>query len=464
MSELKRTMSLKDAISIVAGSMIGSGVFIVSSHIAREVNSALLLILVWILAGIITMLGAMSYGELSSTIPTEGGQYIYLKKIYSKKLAFIYGWTLFLVIQTGTLAAVNIAMAKFIGLIFPFISSNNIIFALGNYHLSTQQVFAILAVLFITFINARGVRAGIITQNIFTVTKVLSIVAIIVFGIFWGFNLDVINQNFIHPVNHITFNFDTLKILSMSIVGALFASITWNNVTFVTSEIINPKENIKKALFIGTMLVISLYFLLNMIYLTSLPLDLIKTSPEDIVVAQLAQFIFGSKALLIIAVIIAISAFGCANGMILTGSRIYYKMAKDRMFFRNLAVINRRTKVPTNSLWLQCFWICVLILWGNYAQLLDYVIYSSIIFYAITIFGIFKMRKLYPNVKDVYRVPDFIPVLFIILAIIIIIFLTIFKPNYTVPGLIISFMGIPVYDFWQKYHVKKPIIEKTGNE
>jgi len=461
MSELKRTMSLKDAISIVAGSMIGSGIFIVSSHISRDVNSSMLLILVWILAGIITLLGAMSYGELSSTIPTEGGQYIYLKKIYSKKLAFIYGWTLFLVIQTGTLAAVNIAMAKFIGLIFPCISSNNIIFSLGNYNLSTQQIFAILAVLFITFINARGVKAGIITQNIFTITKVLSIVAIIVCGIFWGFNFDIIKLNFITPEFNPVLNFDTFKVVFMSIVGALFASITWNNVTFVTSEIINPKENIKKALFIGTMLVISLYFLLNMIYLTSLPLDLIKTSPEDIVVAQLAQYIFGSKALMIIAVIIAISAFGCANGMILTGSRIYYKMAKDRMFFRSLAVINRRTKVPTNSLWLQCFWICVLILWGNYAQLLDYVIYSSIIFYAITIFGIFKMRKLYPDVKDVYRVPDFIPVTFIILAVILIFFLTVFKPAYTVPGLIISALGIPVYDFWQKRHnVKTKVIKE----
>ena len=461
MSELKRTMSLKDAISIVAGSMIGSGIFIVSSHISREVNSSWLLILVWVLAGFITLLGAMSYGELSSTIPTEGGQYIYLKKIYSKKLAFIYGWTLFLVIQTGTLAAVNIAMAKFVGLIFPFISTSNVILTLGSYHLSTQQVFAILMVLFITFINARGVRAGIITQNIFTITKVLSIVAIIVFGIFWGFKLNIVSQNFIHPQNPLMFNFDTLKVVSMSIVGALFASITWNNVTFVTSEIINPKENIKKALFIGTMLVISLYFLLNMIYLTSLPLDLIKTSPEDIVVAQLAQFIFGSKALMFIAVIIAISAFGCANGMILTGSRIYYKMAKDRMFFRSLAVINRRTKVPTNSLWLQCFWICVLILWGNYAQLLDYVIYSSMIFYAITIFGIFKMRKLFPDVKDVYRVPDFIPVVFTVLATIIVVFLTIFKPAYTVPGLVITFLGIPVYDFWQKNHTKKRTVKEN---
>ena len=454
MSELKRTLSLKDSISIVAGSMIGSGIFIVSSHIARITNSAILLILVWILAGFITLLGALSYGELSSTIPHEGGQYIYLEKIFSRKVAFLYGWTLFFVIQTGILAAVNIAMAKFLGLIFPFIDSAHKILSFGSYSFSSQQLFAILSVLFITFINSRGIKAGIITQNIFTVTKILSIVAIIVCGIFFGFNFDVLVSNFDISNNSIEFNMNTLKIILTSIVGALFASITWNNVTFVTSEIKNPKKNIKKALFIGTMLVILLYFLLNMIYLSALPLDLIKISPEDIVVAQMMQNIFGERGLIIIAVVIAISAFGCANGMILTGSRVYYKMAKERVFFRSLAYIDRKTKVPQNSLWLQCFWICVLILWGNYSQLLDYVIYSSIIFYAVTIFGIFKMRKIYPDAKDVYRVPDFVPVVFVIFSIIIIIGLTIFKPVYTVPGLLITFAGVPVYNLWKKHRRK----------
>ena len=458
MSELKRTLSLKDSISIVAGSMIGSGIFIVSSHIARISDSAILLISVWILAGFITLLGALSYGELSSTIPHEGGQYIYLEKIFSRKVAFLYGWTLFLVIQTGTLAAVNIAMAKFLGLIFPVIDSSHKILSVGSYSLSNQQVFAILTVLFITFINSRGVKAGILVQNIFTVTKVLSIVAIIVCGIFFGFSFDTLSSNFSLVNNNIEFNFDTLKLISASVVGALFASITWNNVTFVTSEIKNPKKNIKKALFIGTMLVIFLYFLLNMIYLSTLPLDLIKTSPEDIVVAQMMQNIFGEKGLLIIAIVIAISAFGCANGMILTGSRVYYKMAKERVFFRSLAYIDRKTKVPQNSLWLQCFWICVLILWGNYTQLLDYVIYSSIIFYIVTIFGIFKMRKLYPDRKDVYQVPNFIPITFIVISSIIILMLTFFKPLYTVPGLLITFAGIPVYNLWKRHKKVKSIV------
>ena len=454
MSELKRTLSLKDAISIVAGSMIGSGIFIVSSHISRDVNSSWLLIFVWILAGFITLLGALSYGELSSTIPSEGGQYIYLEKIFNKKLAFVYGWTLFLVIQTGTLAAVNIAMAKFVGLICPFIDSANIILKIGNYSLSTQAIFAIVMVLFITFINSRGIKAGIITQNIFTIAKVLSIIAIIVCGVFFGFNLETVISNFGFETNQIDFNFNTIKLIGMSIVGALFASITWNNVTFITSEIKKPEKNIKKALIIGTLLVISLYFLLNMIYLTTLPLDLIKTSPQDIVVAQLMQQIFGSKALFIIALIIIISAFGCANGMILTGSRVYYKMAKEKVFFRSLAYIDRKTKVPQNSLWLQCLWICILILWGNYAQLLDYVIYSSIIFYAITIFGIFRMRKLYPNTQSAFKVPSWIPVVFVILSMFIILTLTIFKPQYTIPGLVITLLGVPIYEFWERKNKK----------
>lgn len=450
MSELKRTLDLKDAISIVAGSMIGSGIFIVSSHIAQDTNSALLLILIWVLAGFITMLGSLSYGELSSTIPAEGGQYIYLKKIFSKKIAFIYGWTLFLVIQTGTLAAVNIALAKFLGLIFPSISSNIKLIEIGNYSLSIQQIFAVIMVLFITFINSRGIKAGVLVQNIFTLTKVISIVAIILIGIFFGFSVETIISNFSFNHNHINFDFNTLKIIFTSIVGALFASITWNNVTFITSEIKKPEKNIKKALFIGTLLVISLYFLLNMIYLTSLPIDLIKDSPEGIVVAQLMQTIFDSKALKIIAIVIAISAFGCANGMILTGSRVYYKMAKDRVFFRSLAYIDRKTKVPQNSLWLQCFWICILIMWGSYAQLLDYVIYSSLIFYVITIWGIYKMRKIYSENENVYRVPSWIPVTFVILAGVIIIALTIFKPVYTVPGLVITLLGLPVYKCWKK--------------
>ncbi len=451
MSEnLKRTLNLKDAISVVAGSMIGCGIFIVSADIARQVNSAWLLMLIWIIAGFTTICGALCYGELSATIPAEGGQYIYLKKIFSEKLAFLYGWTLFLVIQTGTLAAVDIAFAKFVGIVVPAISSQNFLFSLGGYHFSTQQLFAMLSVILITYINSRGIKHGVFTQNLFTVTKVFSMIAIISCGLFFGLNFDVIMENFSVPANTVALNFSTIKVLAIAVVGALFASITWNNVTFITSEIKKPEKNIPKALMIGTGLVITLYLFINMIYLGVMPLEIIKHAPEDIVAAELINQIFGTAGMVVISAIVAISAFGCANGMVLTGSRVYYKMAKDRLFFRRLAYIDRKTRVPVNSLWLQCGWVCLLILWGNYSQLLDYVIYASLIFYAVTIFGIFKMRKMYSHTKPSYRVNTIIPVAFLIISSLIIVFLTLYKPLYTVPGLLITIMGLPVYYVWSK--------------
>ncbi len=451
MSEkLKRTLSLKDAISVVAGSMIGCGIFIVSADIARQVNSAWLLLLIWLIAGFTTICGSLCYGELASTISDEGGQYIYLKKIFNEKLAFIYGWTLFLVIQTGTLAAVDIAFAKFVGIVIPAISSQKYLLEIGNYHFSTQQLFAMLTVIFITWINSRGIKHGVFTQNLFTITKVFSMIAIISCGLFLGLNWETISSNFAPVNNIIPLNFSTLKLLGIAVVGALFASITWNNVTFIASEIKEPKKNVPRALIIGTGLVITLYLFINLIYLGVMPLEIIMYAPEDIVAAELINQIFGTTGMIAISFIVAISAFGCANGMILTGSRVYYKMAKDRLFFRSLAVINRKTKVPVNSLWIQCLWVCILILWGNYSQLLDYVIYASLIFYAITIWGIFKMRKMYKDAKPSYKVGNFIPIAFLIISIFIIFALTLYKPLYTLPGLVITLLGIPVYHFWTK--------------
>lgn len=452
---LKRTLNLKDAISIVAGSMIGCGIFIVSADIARQVNSTWLLILIWALAGFTTICGALCYGELSSTISDEGGQYIYLKKIFSEKLAFIYGWTLFLVIQTGTLAAVDIAFAKFVGIVFPFISSHKFLFGIGQFNFSTQQLFAMITVVLITWINSRGIKHGVFTQNLFTVTKVFSMIAIICCGLFFGLNWDVIVQNFSLASNFSAINISALKLLGVAVVGALFASITWNNVTFIASEIKEPKKNVPRALIIGTGLVITLYMFINLIYLGVMPLEVIKYAPEDIVASALINYIFGAAGMIAISFVVAISAFGCANGMILTGSRVYYKMAKDKLFFRSLAVVNRKTKVPVNSLWLQCAWVCLLILWGNYSQLLDYVIYASLIFYAITIFGIFKMRKMYVGSRSVYRVNSFIPIAFLLISLFIILSLTVYRPLYTVPGLLITFLGIPVYDVWVKKRAKK---------
>lgn len=471
--QLKRTLSLKDAISIVSGSMIGCGIFIVSSEIARQTQSAWLLLLVWVIAGIVTVCGALSYGELASSMANEGGQYFYLKKIFNEKIAFLYGWTLFLVIQTGTIAAVSVAFAKFTGVIFPFIGTNVEVLNCGFFCITAQKICAILCVLVITFINSRGIKQGVLTQNIFTVTKILSLIAIIFCGLFLGLNFEIIAQNFSAENNQIIPNFDTLRILAVAIVGALFASITWNNITFITSEIKKPEKNIPKALISGTLLVIGLYLLTNLIYLGTLPTEALANAPDDIVAIALMNKIFNSStANISVSFIIAISAFGCANGMILTGSRVYYKMAKDRLFFRSLAVINRKTKVPTNSLWLQSLWICILILWGNYFQLLDFVIYASLIFYILTTFGIFIYRKKFHNPQSgrlvrpfhlhsktelhlpapthTFKVHSAIPIIFITIASFIVICLTIYKPAYTLPGLLITLSGMPVYHFWDK--------------
>ena len=445
---LKRTLTLPDAVSIVAGSMIGCGIFIVSSDIARQVNSGLLLILIWCIAGFITLCGGLSLCELAANITDEGGQYVYLKKIFNEQIAFLYGWTLFLVIQTGTIAAVCVAFAKFFGIIAPVISTDNVLFNIWHFNFSTQQLFSIITVIFLSYLNSRGIKYGVITQNIFTITKVMSLAAIVVIGLIFGFNVNTLFQNFSMPVS---IGFSTINTMAVSIVGALFASITWNNITFIAGEVKHPNKNIPRALIYGVILVVSLYLLINMTYIGVLPLEAIKTAPQDIVAARTIQEIFGAIGKDIIAVIIMISAFGCANGMILTGSRVYYKMAKDRAFFRPLAVINRRTKVPVNSLWAQCIWICILILWGNYSELLDFVIFASLVFYILVTAGVFVYRKKYPQKEKSFRINNFFPVTFLILATYIVICLAIYKPLYTIPGLLITIAGIPVFYIWKNF-------------
>ena len=444
---LKRALSLTDSISVVSGSMIGCGIFIVSADIARQVQSGILLILTWILAGFVTMCGALSFAELAANITEEGGQYVYLKKIFNEKIAFLYGWTTFLVIQTGTLAAVCVAFSKFLGLLVPMISAHVFVINYGGITLSTQQICAIFTVVFLSYINSRGIKYGVITQNLFTATKVLSIIGIVLLGLFFGFHWNTIVANSFIPNNSVFVN---SKLVLTAVVGALFSSITWNNITFIAGEIKNPSENIPKALAYGTGLVILLYLLINTIYLGVLPLEAIKNAPEDIVGAQMMAQIFGTLGKDVAALIIMISAFGCANGMILAGSRVYYKMAKDRAFFRPLAVIDRKTKVPVNSLWAQCLWICILILWGNYTQLLDFVIYASLIFYIITTSGIFVYRKRKIGTQFVFKINNFFPVSFLVLASGIIICLTLYKPLYTLPGLLITLAGIPVFHIWNK--------------
>lgn len=447
-NELKRTLSLQDSISIVAGSMIGCGIFIVSADISRQVQSAPLLLLVWLISGFVALCGALSYGELATNIPDEGGQYMYLKKIFNDKIAFLFGWTLFLVIQSGTIAAISVAFAKFTGLLIPQISSHIMLFQLGPIHFSTQQLFGVMTIILLTFINSRGIEYGMITQNLFTVTKLLSMVAIIVCGLLFGFNMHAIHANFAIPA--FSLHFGDIAKVSTATVGALFASITWNNITFIAGEIKEPEKNVRKALIYGVGLVISLYLLINFIYVSSIPLSAIQNAPEDIVAAAAMGSIFGEIGRKAIAVIIMISAFGCANGMVMSGARVYYKMAKDRLFFRGLAAINRKTKVPVNSLWIQCAWISALIVWGNYSQLLDFVIFASLIFYVITMVGLFIYRKKFHDDEKAVRVNNFFPISFIIISTYIIGCLAVNKPATTLPGLIITLAGLPVYFFWSR--------------
>lgn len=458
--EMKRTLSLTDSISIVAGSMIGCGIFIVSCDIAKQVHSAILLLAVWILAGFVSFCGAIAYGELAANIPDEGGQYMYLKKIYNDKIAFLFGWTLFLVIQGGTIAAIGVAFAKFTGLLFPIISPNNLLFQLGPIHFSTQQLFGTITILLLTYINSKGVEYGVITQNLFTATKLLSLAAIVLCGVFFGLNWDVIHSNFAPAT--FSFHLSDITKISTATVGALFASISWNNITFIAGEIKEPEKNVKKSLAYGVGMVVLLYVLVNIIYVISTPISAIQTAPREIVAAVTMSTMFGEIGRKIIAVIIMISAFGCANGMIMAGARVYYKMAKDRLFFRNLAFINRRTKVPVNSLWVQCAWICALIVWGNYTQLLDFVIFASLIFYVITMVGIFVYRKKFPESNKALRINSFYAVTFIVISTYIIGCLAVFKPTTTLPGLAITLAGLPVYFLWNRAK-EKAAKEKLNN-
>lgn len=460
-NELKRTLSLPDSISIVAGSMIGCGIFIVSCDIAKQVGSAILILAVWILAGFVSYCGAIAYGELAANIPDEGGQYMYLKKIFNDKLAFLFGWTLFLVIQGGTIAAISVAFAKFTGLLFPVISAHHILFQLGPIHFSTQQLFGLMTIFALTYINSRGIEYGIITQNLFTVTKLLSIAAIILCGAFFGLNWDVVHSNF--ALNTFSFHMSDIVKISTATVGALFASISWNNITFIAGEIKEPEKNVKKSLAIGVGMVVILYVLVNVIYTISTPLSAIQNAPDEIVAAASMSMIFGDIGRKVIAVIIMISAFGCANGMVMAGARVYYKMAKDRLFFRSLAVINRKTKVPVNSLWLQCGWISALILWGNYTQLLDFVIFASLIFYVITMVGIFVYRKKFPESNKALRISNFYPITFIVISTYIIGCLAIYKPTTTLPGFLITLAGLPVYFFWNRAKEKATIQRLNTN-
>jgi len=482
-------LGLLDSTMIVAGSMIGSGIFIVSADIARQVGSGGWLLMVWLVTGILTVTAALSYGELAAMMPRAGGQYIYLRESYSPLWGFLYGWTLFLVIQTGTIAAVAVAFARFLGVLVPSISATSWIIQPINISskyavsLSNQQLVAIILIIFLTIINTRGLKVGKTIQNVFTSTKTLSLVALIFIGLVIGRNGDAIKTNLtdfwtprpvdaikpdlasISPVIASAGAFGLFIAFCVAQVGSLFSSDAWNNITFTAGEVKNPRRNIPLSLAAGTGLVITLYFLANVAYLCMLPLQKIQHAPDDRVATAAIETVFTGAGPKIMAIAIMISTFGCINGLILAGARVYYAMARDQLFFKSTAKLNRQS-VPAFGLVLQCVWTCLLVLprtrlpdangvetYGNlYGNLLDYVIFAVLIFYVLTIIGLFILRRKQPNAERPYRAFGYpiIPALYIVTASAISIVLLLYRTKTSLPGLLIVLTGVPVYFFWNQ--------------
>jgi len=467
---MKRTLGLLDATMIVAGSMIGSGIFIVSADIARTVGSSGFLLLEWVIAGIVTIIAALSYGELAGMMPKAGGQYVYLREAYNPLVGFVYGWTVFMVIQCGTIAAVAVAFAKFTAVFLPSLGVDNILITLWKLKISAAQLFAIAMVIFLTLINSRGIKSGKFIQDLFTTTKLIALFGLIALGLFVGLKTNVFADNFHDMWNASSAvvkdgvmtrtplsGLSLITAIGVAMVGSLFASDAWNNVTFIAGEIKNPQKNIPLSLFAGTTIVIIIYLLANLAYLALLPVSGdpntadamgrgIQFATNDRVGTAAASMIFGNTAAYIMAGLIMVSTFGCNNGLILSGARVYYAMAKDGLFFKKAGTLNKN-EVPGFSLTIQCIWACVLCLSGTYGDLLDYTVLAALIFYILTISGIFILRKKQPDTERPYKVfgYPFLPALYIIIAAAICIDLIINKPQNTVPCVIIVLAGIPVY-------------------
>ena len=449
---LVKGLGLMDSTTLVVGSMIGSGIFIVSADISRQVNSPGLLIMTWVATAVLTMIAALSYGELAAAMPHAGGQYVYLREAFGPLSGFLYGWTMFLVIQTGTAAAVAVAFAKFAGVFFPWISANNYLLGAGKLGLNTQQLVAIALLIFLTAVNTRGIRTGAQVQNIFTVAKVAALLGLIGIGILLGRNPVAIERNFSHFWSNADWGFTTIRLVGVAMVGSLFSSDAWNNVTFTAGEVRNPRRNLPLSLAFGVAIVSILYVACNFVYLSVLPLEAIQNAPEDRVGTAVALGILGPVAVKLMAAAIMISTFGCANGLIMAGARVYYAMALDRLFFRSVAKLDPIHHAPRTSLILQCIWACALTLTGRYNDLLDYVIFAVVLFYILTIAGVFVLRWKRPDMDRPYRAFGYpvLPAVYILLAGLIEVLLLIYKPNYTWPGLIIVLLGIPVYFLWQR--------------
>jgi APA family basic amino acid/polyamine antiporter len=491
--EFIKGLGLTSSTMLVMGSMIGSGIFIVSAEIAREVNSPALLIAAWLVTGFMTIVGALSYGELAAMMPRAGGQYVYLRESLGPLWGFLYGWTLFLVIQTGTIAAVGVAFGKFLGVFFPSVSSTNWIIhfwkvppipigpmVLGNMEvgLNTQNLTAIVVVILLSVINIFGVKTGAFIQNVFTAAKVAALAGLVCLGIAIGRNPVALAANFADfwrnaglaaqhavqvGVGGPTLMVGTLTIIAVAQVGSLFSADAWNNVTFTAGEVKDPQRNLPMSLALGTGVVILLYILCNFIYLNVLPLDGtaagatildrgIKYATEDRVATAVMIQMFGSMGGGLMAVAIMLSSFGCDNGLILAGARVYYAMAKDGLFFRSVAKLHPKYKTPAVSLMVQMVWTCILCLSGSYGQLLDYIIFAVLVFYILTIVGLFVLRRTHPDAPRPYRAVGYpvLPAIYIVMALFIDVVLLRYKPQYTWPGLMIVLLGIPVYFGWSR--------------
>ena len=457
-TEFKPSLSAFDATMIVAGSMIGSGIFIVSADITRNVGSAGWLVAVWLLTGFMTLTAALSYGELSAMFPKAGGQYVYLKESYNPLLGFLYGWSFFSVIQTGTIAAVGVAFSKFAGYFFPSLEMTdaNILFQLGFLKIYPAQVLSIVTIILLTYINTKGVQSGKIIQSTFTITKLASLFGLIGFGFLLASKASIWDANWANAWEMKTIASDNsttpifgvaiLGAIAASMVGSIFSSDAWNNVTFIAGEIKNPKRNIGLSLFLGTLIVTVIYISANLMYLSVLPLNEIANAPADRVAVAASNVIFGNIGTYVIAVMIMISTFGCNNGLILAGARVYYTMAKDGLFFKKAGTLNENA-VPAWALWAQCIVAGLLCLSGRYGDLLDMVSFIVVIFYILTIIGIFILRKKRPELERPYKAfgYPFLPAIYILMGTCFCVLLIIYKPNFTWPGLIITLLGVPLY-------------------
>jgi APA family basic amino acid/polyamine antiporter len=499
-----RAIGLFDGTMIVVGSMIGSGIFIVAANISRQTGSAGGLLLTWILTGLLTISAALSYGELAALFPHAGGQYVYLREAYSPLWGFLYGWTLFLVIQTGTIAAVAVGFARYLGVLLPSVSPTAWIvhpIALGSKYaisLSVQQLVGVLMIVFLTFINTLGVRLGKLIQNVFTSAKTLSLVGLIFLGIFVGKNAGALTENFSHfwairnaqpiepganflrgfvpAITAASGAFGLFVALGVAQVGSLFSSDAWNNIGFTAAEVKNPKRDVALSMAFGTIIVITLYCLANLAYLCTLPLVQIQTAPDDRVASAALNAIFGPTGAMIMAVAIVISTFGCNNGLILAGARVSYAMAKDGLFFKSTGALNKKG-VPGTALAYQGIWIAILILlrtrhvdaagavtYGNlYSDLLDYVVFAALLFYVLTIIGIFVLRAKRPNAERPYRAfgYPFIPILYVLVSVAIMLVLLLYQTQTAGTGLVIVLIGLPVYWLWVWWSRRNTPVART---